>query len=100
MTSRSSDLKKIFDSICSVPGSIGAVMIRDDGEIVRASGDLNDPDEAYALSNVMKDAAQLVTIAAPDAKSLTRVTITRQIGVSVVATLHVGHVFGIKQTDK
>ncbi|KAJ2225318.1 hypothetical protein H4R99_007541 [Coemansia sp. RSA 1722] len=94
------DLKKTFDTICTVPGSIGAVMIREDGEIARTSGDMNDPDEAYALSSLMKDAAQLVTIALPTAKTLTRVAITRQSGTSIVATLHHNHVFAVKQTER
>ncbi|KAJ1722879.1 hypothetical protein LPJ53_002749 [Coemansia erecta] len=93
-------LKKTFDAICTVPGSVGAVMIREDGEILRASGDMNDPDEAFALSNLMKDAAQLVKIALPEAKSITRLTVSRQSGVTVVATLHHNHVFGVKQVDR
>ncbi|KAJ1758325.1 hypothetical protein LPJ58_002857 [Coemansia sp. RSA 1591] len=90
------DLKKTFDSICAIPGSIGAVMIREDGTIARASGDLCDSNEAYALSNLMKDAAELLTVIQPDSSSLTRVTISRQSDIAVVATLHQGHVYGVK----
>ncbi|KAJ2814463.1 hypothetical protein IWW50_007121, partial [Coemansia erecta] len=90
------DLKKTFDSICAVPGSIGAVMIRDDGTIARASGDLCDSSEAYALSNLMKDAAELLSIIRPESPTLTRVTISRQSDTAVVATPHQGHVYGIK----
>ncbi|KAJ2310856.1 hypothetical protein IWW51_004258, partial [Coemansia sp. RSA 2702] len=90
------DLKKTFDSICAVPGSVGAVMIREDGSIARASGDLCDSGEAYALSNLMKDAAQLMSIIQPESTALTRVTISRQGDTDVVATPHQGHIFGVK----
>ncbi|KAJ2118947.1 hypothetical protein IW147_006225 [Coemansia sp. RSA 720] len=90
------DLKKTFDGICAIPGSIGAVMIREDGTIARASGDLCDNNEAYALSNLMKDAAELLTIIRPESSSLTRVTISRQSDIAVVATLHQAHVYGVK----
>ncbi|KAJ2295689.1 hypothetical protein IW139_003727, partial [Coemansia sp. RSA 353] len=88
MSTTNMDLKKTFDSICAIPGSIGAVMIREDGTIARASGDLCDSNEAYALSNLMKDAAELLTVIRPDSSSLTRVTISRQSDIAVVATLH------------
>ncbi|KAJ2723866.1 hypothetical protein GGI07_002329 [Coemansia sp. Benny D115] len=100
MASKNTDLKKIFDNICAVPGSSGAVMLREDGEVARISGDFYDNDEVYALSNLVKDAAELVRIAQPEAKSLTRVTLTRNAGVTIVATLHHGHVFGIKQNER
>ncbi|KAJ1666985.1 hypothetical protein EV178_001705 [Coemansia sp. RSA 1646] len=90
------DLKRTFDNICAVPGSQGAVMIRDDGEIARASGELRDIDDAYALSNLMKDAAQLISIVRPDIKTLTRATLLNQDGTSIVLTPHQNHVFGVK----
>ncbi|KAJ1797402.1 hypothetical protein LPJ59_003166 [Coemansia sp. RSA 2399] len=90
------DLKRTFDNICAVPGSQGAVMIRDDGEIARASGELRDIDDAYALSNLMKDAAQLISIVRPDVKTITRATLLNQDGTSIVLTPHQGHVFGVK----
>ncbi|KAJ2852556.1 hypothetical protein IWW36_000185 [Coemansia brasiliensis] len=72
MSTTNMDLKKTFDSICAVSGSVGAVMVREDGTIARASGDLRDEDEAYALSNLMKDAAELMSIVQPDSPALTR----------------------------
>ncbi|KAJ1743037.1 hypothetical protein LPJ78_003496 [Coemansia sp. RSA 989] len=94
------DLKKTFDSICAVSGSVGAVMVREDGTIARASGDLRDEDEAYALSNLMKDAAELMSIVQPDSPAITRVTISRQSDVAVVATPHQGHIFGVKLSQR
>ncbi|KAJ2157055.1 hypothetical protein GGF46_004769 [Coemansia sp. RSA 552] len=96
MSGSSMDLKKAFDSICAVSGSVGAVMIREDGSIARASGDLCESSEAYALASMMKDAAQLVSMVEPEVKSLTRMTVSRQSDLRVVATPHQGHVFGVK----
>ncbi|KAJ1992278.1 hypothetical protein GGI25_005197 [Coemansia spiralis] len=99
-TSISADLKRTFDNICAVPGSVGAIMIRDDGEIARASGELCEVDDAYALSNLMKDAAQLLAIVRPGVKTLTKATLLRQDGVSVVVTPHQGHVLAVKLTGR
>ncbi|KAJ1931305.1 hypothetical protein EC988_009831, partial [Linderina pennispora] len=90
-------LKTTFDSICAINGSTGAVMIRaDNGEIIRQSGLQYNSDETFVLSGLMKDAARLVSIVDPNIKSLTRVTISRLNGSSVVATTHQDHVFAVK----
>ncbi|KAJ1733731.1 hypothetical protein LPJ61_001422 [Coemansia biformis] len=90
------ELKKIFDSMCAVPGSVGAVMIREDGSIARASGKLSKSSEAVALSHLVKDAAQLMAMLQPEAGPLTRVTISRQNDVAIAATTLQGYVFGVK----
>ncbi|KAJ2250003.1 hypothetical protein GGI13_004112 [Coemansia sp. RSA 455] len=90
------DLKKTFDNICALPDSIGAIMATDAGDIVRASGDLREIHEGRHLAHLMKDVAQLVRIVQPEAKTITRVTVSRQSGVSIVATPHQSHVFGVK----
>ncbi|KAJ2709697.1 hypothetical protein H4R19_004121 [Coemansia spiralis] len=90
------ELKKTFDSMCAVPGSVGAVMIREDGSIARASGKLSKSSDVVALSHLVKDAAQLMAMVRPDAGPLTRVTISRPNEGSVAATIHQGYVFGVK----
>ncbi|KAJ1822092.1 hypothetical protein LPJ60_002214 [Coemansia sp. RSA 2675] len=94
------DLKKTFDNICALPDSIGAIMVTDAGDIVRASGDLREAHEGRHLAYLMKDVAQLVSIVMPEAKTITRVTISRQSGVSIVATPHMSHVFGVKLAQR
>ncbi|KAJ2330457.1 hypothetical protein GGH95_006642, partial [Coemansia sp. RSA 1836] len=90
------DLKKTFDNICALPDSVGAIMVTDAGDIVRASGNLREIHEGRSLAHLMRDVAQLVSILEPETKTITRVTVSRQSGVSVVATPHQGHVFGVK----
>ncbi|KAJ2747962.1 hypothetical protein GGI20_000049 [Coemansia sp. BCRC 34301] len=90
------DLKKTFDNICVLPDSIGAIMVTDAGDIVRASGSLREVHEGRALAHLTRDVAQLVSIVQPETKTITRVTVSRQSGVSIVATPHQGHVFGVK----
>ncbi|KAJ1966070.1 hypothetical protein GGI12_000335 [Dipsacomyces acuminosporus] len=96
------DLTKTFNSICTVPRSVGAVILREeDGAVVKTSGTLGDDiDEAVALSNLMKDAAKLASIVRPETQSLTRVTISRNGGESVVATPHLGHIVGVKLANR
>ncbi|KAJ2783311.1 hypothetical protein H4R18_001757 [Coemansia javaensis] len=90
------DLKKVFDSVCAVPGSVGAVMVREDGSIFRSSGRLCQKDEAHALSLLAKDAAQLMAMVQPAAGPLSRVTISRPGEGTVVATVYQDHVTAVK----
>ncbi|KAJ2001305.1 hypothetical protein GGI04_003520 [Coemansia thaxteri] len=90
------DLKKTFDNICSMHGSIGAIMVRENGDVVRGSGSLREDQEGQMLAIIMRDAARLVSLVDPKTTTITRVTISRQSGVSIVATPHQGHIFGVK----
>ncbi|KAJ2079382.1 hypothetical protein H4R24_003826 [Coemansia sp. RSA 988] len=71
-------------------------MVHEDGTVVRASGDLHEGGEGFALSWLMKDAAELVGMTRPEATALTRVTISRQSDATVIATPYQKHVFCVK----
>ncbi|KAJ2774292.1 hypothetical protein IWQ57_000891 [Coemansia nantahalensis] len=82
--------------MCAVPGSVGAVMIREDGTVARASGRLAKSCDPVALSHLVKDAGQLMAMIRPDAGPLTRVTVSRENEGTIAATAHQGYVFAVK----
>ncbi|KAJ2803514.1 hypothetical protein H4R20_002864 [Coemansia guatemalensis] len=72
------------------------MMVHEDGTVARASGDLHESTEAFALSSLMKDSAELVAMIRPEATALTRVTISRQSDTTIVATPYQKHIFCVK----